>query len=104
MVNHGMSIDARHVMLLADLMTFKVAILLAIAFFNALLYNSWLIGFSQHHQVLPFQVVSSCCVLGRGAYDSSCSPVCSTVVAAVLIVVDSCAQVGALSVANVVVQ
>ncbi len=24
MVNHGMSIDARHVMLLADLMTFKV--------------------------------------------------------------------------------
>ena len=26
MVNHGMSIDARHVMLLADLMTFKVAI------------------------------------------------------------------------------
>ena len=24
MVNHGMSIDSRHVMLLADLMTFKV--------------------------------------------------------------------------------
>ena len=24
MVNHGMSIDVRHVMLLADLMTFKV--------------------------------------------------------------------------------
>ena len=26
MVNHGMSIDARHVMLLADLMTFKVGV------------------------------------------------------------------------------
>ncbi len=26
MVNHGMSIDARHVMLLADLMTFKVCV------------------------------------------------------------------------------
>jgi len=28
MVNHGMSIDARHVMLLADLMTFKVGTIL----------------------------------------------------------------------------
>ena len=27
MVNHGMSIDARHVMLLADLMTFKGEVL-----------------------------------------------------------------------------
>ena len=28
MTNHGMSIDARHVMLLADLMSFKVGIML----------------------------------------------------------------------------
>ncbi len=27
MTNHGMSIDIRHVMLLADLMTFKVSLL-----------------------------------------------------------------------------
>ena len=35
MVNHGMSIDARHVMLLADLMTFKVGI------YPVLILHNW---------------------------------------------------------------
>ena len=30
MVNHGMSIDIRHMMLLADLMTFKVTLILKV--------------------------------------------------------------------------
>lgn len=38
MKNHGMSIDARHVMLLADLMSFKVNISL-VHYHNMMRYN-----------------------------------------------------------------
>ena len=56
MTSHGMNIDLRHIMLLADLMTFKVSLIDTVIIWYDVCYNVvWYGQYTQKAVIMPYK-------------------------------------------------